>query len=271
MNTKLAVFFLCVLVCQAAIQFQGPNGTLAWPGLQLSQTDATTLTLTGTFSVTQTVHVGGTQLFATGKIPNQLLGGASYNQDEIAAWLIALQFMFSGAATLLTVHIHTLTLLPVNAAYLGGVFSPFTNRVYFVPKLQADGAGKNWHYLDCTTGNVVTYIHTLTLLPVNNAYVGGVYAPVSNRIYFVPYGQADEAGKNWHYLDCTTGNVVTYIHTLTLLPVDQAYQGGVYAPVSNRIYFVPRGQVGEAGKNWHYLADDSGVSVPRGVALPSNL
>ena len=118
MNTKLAIYFLCVSVCQAAIQFQGPNGTLAWPGLHLSQTDATTLTLTGTLSVTQAVHVGGTQLFATGKIPHPLLGGDSYNQDEIAAWFIGLQFMFSGVATLITVYIHTLTPAGVNGAYL---------------------------------------------------------------------------------------------------------------------------------------------------------
>ena len=103
------------------------------------------------------------------------------------------------------------------------------------------------------------------------AYFGGVYAPVSNRVYFVPCYQADKVGKNWHYLDCTTGTVVAYIHTLTLLPVGFAYYGGVYAPVSNRVYFVPSNQADEAGKNWHYLADDSGVSVPRGVALPSNL
>jgi hypothetical protein len=48
-----------------------------------------------------------------------------------------------------------------------------------------------------------------------------------------------QTGKNWHYLDCTTGNVMTYIHSLTLLPVLEAYEFGVYVPVTNRIYFSP--------------------------------
>jgi hypothetical protein len=50
-----------------------------------------------------------------------------------------------------------------------------------------------------------TQTHTLTTLPVDFAYIGGVYSPSNNRIYFVPAGQADEAGKNWHYIACDTG------------------------------------------------------------------
>ena len=72
---------------------------------------------------------------------------------------------------------------------------------------------------------------------MEDAYSGGVFSPLQNRIYFVPLGQADEAGKNWHFLDCSSGNVVTYIHTLTPLPVQGAYSGGAFSPVQNRIYF----------------------------------
>jgi hypothetical protein len=74
----------------------------------------------------------------------------------------------------------------------------------------------------------------------------------------VPNYQADESGKNWHYVDCASGTVVEYIHTLTTLPVDEAYGGGVYSPTNDRIYFAPRMQAGESGKNWHYVASVSG-------------
>jgi hypothetical protein len=142
------------------------------------------------------------------------------------------------------------------------VYSPTNNRIYFVPYWQAVEAGKNWNYVDCDSGNVLEYIHTLTTLPVSGAYIGGVYSPTNNRIYFVPYWQADEAGKNWHYVDCDSGNIIEYIHTLTTLPVNYAYSGGMYSPTNNRIYFVPSGQADEAGKNWLYVSDTSGEYYP---------
>jgi hypothetical protein len=45
-------------------------------------------------------------------------------------------------------------------------------------------------------GSVVAYTHGATA--VVNAYVGGVYSPTQNRIYFVPYVQA--AQSVWHYI-----------------------------------------------------------------------
>jgi hypothetical protein len=131
-----------------------------------------------------------------------------------------------------------------------------------VPYNQADEAGKNYHYVDCESGHVTEYIHTLTTLPVNLAYHGGVYSPTNNRIYFVPFIQANEAGKNYHYVDCDSGNIIEYIHALTTLPVDWAYAGGVYSPTNNRIYFVPRKQANEAGNNWVYVSDLSSESYP---------
>jgi hypothetical protein len=143
------------------------------------------------------------------------------------------------------------------------VYSPSNDRIYFVPANQADETGDNWHYIDCSTGSVVAYIHTLgSNRPVNNAYFGGVYSPSTNRIYFVPRNQADETGDNWHYIDCSTSSVVEYIHTLGTRPVNEAYGGGVYSPSDNRVYFVPYGQAGATGDNWHYIADGLGVQYP---------
>jgi hypothetical protein len=55
-------------------------------------------------------------------------------------------------------------------------------------------------------------------------------------------------------VDCDSGNVTEYIHALTTLPVNLAYNGGVYSPTNKRIYFVPDYQADEAG--YHYV--DSG-------------
>jgi len=82
----------------------------------------------------------------------------------------------------------------VNDAYYGGVYSPTQNRIYLVPREQADES--NWHYIDCSDGSVHAYAHGVTAVDV--AYVGGVYSPTQNRIYLVPRGQSDES--NWHYI-----------------------------------------------------------------------
>jgi hypothetical protein len=131
-------------------------------------------------------------------------------------------------------------------AYFGGVYSPTQNRIYFVPVGQASST--YWHYIDCTTGEVVAYAHGATA--VNNAYGGGVYSPTQNRIYFVPLGQASSTG--WHYIDCTsTGSVITYQNNSGVSAVYQGYFGGVYSPTQNRIYFVPVGQA--SSTYWHYI------------------
>jgi hypothetical protein len=94
-------------------------------------------------------------------------------------------------------------------------------------------------------GAVVAYAHGATA--VASAYIGGVFDPVNNRIYFVPSAQADQA--NWHYVNLTTGAVVAYAHGATA--VASAYIGGVFDPVNNRIYFAPNAQSNQA--NWHYV------------------
>jgi hypothetical protein len=102
---------------------------------------------------------------------------------------------------------------------------------------------------------VVAYTHPGTTA-VNFAYAGGVYSPTQNRIYFVPYGEADET--DWYYVDCDTGTVVAYTHPGTTA-VNNAYSGGVFSPTQNRIYFVPYGQAPQT--EWHYIQDLTNANI----------
>ena len=77
-------------------------------------------------------------------------------------------------------------------------------------------------------GSVVPYQHELATAVVHRAYHGGVYSPNQDRIYFVPYRQANES--TWHYVDCATGSIVPYPHGLATAAVNGAYFGGVYSP-----------------------------------------
>src|SRR5690242_6515210 len=48
---------------------------------------------------------------------------------------------------------------------------------------------------------VGTYTHGITAVTL--AYSGAVFSPTQNRIYLIPYAQANQT--NWHYIDCESG------------------------------------------------------------------
>ena len=99
----------------------------------------------------------------------------------------------------------------------------------------------------CTDMKVMGYQHPDTTA-VRNAYIGGVYSPIQNRIYLVPFGQAEQ--DTWHYINCETGQVVGYEHPRTTADYG-AYRGGVYSPKQNRIYLVP--YRGAEEDTWHFI------------------
>ena len=161
-----------------------------------------------------------------------------------------------------------------NNSYAGSVYSPYEDRIYFVPFNQTN----QLHYIDCKNGSIQN-IQISNL--VQNAYIGGVYSPNENKIYFAPYKQNNilhyidcnlgiiieyqfntngaisygavyspkqnriyfiphSSHNEWMYIDCNTGSIIKYLHGLQIL--DNAYAGGVYSPTEDRIYFVPYAQ-----------------------------
>ena len=131
--------------------------------------------------------------------------------------------------------------------YIGGVYSPTLNRIYFVPYTQ----NTTLHYIDCNNGNIVSY----TAPALCTGYIGGVYHPLLNRIYFIPYNISNSA--DWHYLDCSIGVVVSYTHGGVGI-VANGFDGGCWDPINERLYFSPYAQSGET--NWFYI-DATGILV----------
>jgi hypothetical protein len=137
----------------------------------------------------------------------------------------------------------------VTNAYRGGVYSPTQNRIYFMPFSQTAPAN-SWHYIDCDDGSINAYDTTGFTTVTSFSYYGGVYSPTQNRIYFVPHDQI--AGTDsWHYIDCADGSINAY-DTTGFTTVSGSYNGGVYSPTQNRIYFVPFRQTAPAN-SWHYI------------------
>lgn len=197
------------------------DGTIGNP-LTLSTSGATensVLTFNGT------AWAIGTQL-TQGVVPDLFLN--NYNQDNLAAYLNYLTTTYSEP------DIHVLSfnagITFVSGAYEGGVYSPYQNRIYFVPRGQSNQT--DWHYVDCNTGTLAAYTHGATV--VVDGYSGGCYHPPTDRIYFAPWKQGDEA--NWHYIDCSDGSVVAYARAGD---AGIEYSGAVYSPNEQKIYFIP--------------------------------
>lgn len=135
----------------------------------------------------------------------------------------------------------------IDGAYAGGgAYSPNQDRIYLAPYYQSNQS--NWHYIDCATGNIVSYTHGMSDL-VQYAYIGAVYSPNQDRIYLVPSMQGKET--NWHYIDCSDGSVNSYAHGIVTTIYNYAYYGGVYDATNDKIFFVPGGQA--QTNRWHYV------------------
>jgi hypothetical protein len=133
--------------------------------------------------------------------------------------------------------------------YMGAVYSPSNDRIYFVPGLSfwnftGSGNPQTWQYMDCQTGKLVYYAGDY----LGVGYSGGAYDPINDRIYFVP--SSPVAGKTLSYLDCKLGTVNSFVAAPTSM-VDYPYSGAAYSPTLNRIYLAPHCQSDQA--TWHYI------------------
>ena len=134
--------------------------------------------------------------------------------------------------------------------YTDAVFCPANNRIYLMPDYQAPLA--YWHYIDCLACKVHTYSSDTegTGLEVQ-AYSGGVYSPLTHRIYLTPYNRI--TSTTWHYIDCLTATVVSYESLTSMKESEEAYANGVYCEKMKRAYFAPFGQADQS--YWQYIQE----------------
>jgi hypothetical protein len=141
-------------------------------------------------------------------------------------------------------------------AYASGCYSPTENRIWFIPYTQSNQ--NTWHYVDCDTGTFVAYQHGASNVAAT-AYFGGTYAPTQNRIYMIPRGQS--TNLTWHYVDCDTSSIKGIAVSGSLDISAQAYAGGAFHPLHNKIFLGPLVQSNNASKNWHYIDCNDGTVV----------
>ena len=140
--------------------------------------------------------------------------------------------------------------IPSDGAYFGCVYHPVLNRIYLVPHNAITSA--NWLYIDCATTTVVAYANTATVKAANSGYRGGFWDYINQRIWFVPFLQAEQT--KWHYID-SSGAIGEYTHGATI-PAGGSYSGGAYHAKLKRYYFTPFGI--SNSNTWHYLDCQTG-------------
>jgi hypothetical protein len=153
-----------------------------------------------------------------------------------------------------------------NQAYSGSVYHPTLHRIYFIPfgQTNPNQFQTHWHYLDCLTGQIISYPHGLESSELNlYAYASGVYDPLSKRIYLIPFRQASPSQFQtyWHYID-SVGSVKRFAHGLNASDFQEdAYTDGVFDPIQQRIYLIPFRQTDSADfkTHWHYVDCQSGL------------
>ena len=131
--------------------------------------------------------------------------------------------------------------------YRAGVFAPNQNRIHLVP-YTVDASKTAWQSIDMLKHNARFYT-SADLSMVANAYAGGVYCRMRDRIYLVPLNQSSQ--DVWHYIDCAKHAIVAYRHNQTGV-APMAYISGVFAHEQERIYFIPSSQQ-SAGSSLHYI------------------
>jgi hypothetical protein len=142
----------------------------------------------------------------------------------------------------------------VALAYAGALYSPITNRIYFVPYAQS--TQDRWLSIYCDN-DVESNYGVTGLSIVVNAYYGGVYAYYSTRMYLSPYAQGNQG--QWHYINSDRDTTVgSYSNTGTGVQAN-AYIGGCYDPINTRVYFAPYAQASQS--KWQYIDDTNGAIV----------
>jgi hypothetical protein len=138
--------------------------------------------------------------------------------------------------------------------YHQGAYDPIQNRIYFTPTRQT--MKPKWHFIDCTNGVIGEYTHGRPPSEFGGAesyaYFNAVYSPTQKRIYFMPAAQTVQ--PLWHYLDCTTGQVIAYAHGQTISGI----WDGVYNPLLNRIHLFPY----QSESVWFDLDCETGLISP---------
>lgn len=156
------------------------------------------------------------------------------------------------------------------ASYWGNpIYNKKHNCVYFSPYGENFGSDKSWVRINL---NVSPFsIETYSFNYVVNEFYSSKYKHAvhtkNNRIFLMPssINSTNTTTTKLHYIDCSGVNPVVVAYDMginfisELFSSGQAYEGGVYIPELDRIYFIPYYQPRNANKKFHYIQNCSTI------------
>jgi hypothetical protein len=186
---------MCAWCCRASVLvLKGENGAVHFgpdSSITLSRTGNGNLTLQGNLLFADPETASGSSLTEMLFAINVL----SSSMEQLLANVSSLQADVTSLQDYVDDYAEEIMALNAGVFSLAAEFDVLTDLQLYLSTRRA-----SLDEVAASSEVVVEYIHTLTTLPVNQAYIGGVFSPSNNRIYVVPYHQANEAGKNWQYI-----------------------------------------------------------------------
>jgi len=98
----------------------------------------------------------------------------------------------------------------------------------------------------------------------------GAYSPGENKVYLV---SGESTATEWYYIDCNDNKVVGYNLGSFSFDIKEsgAYNGAVYCPANNKIYFIPSRQIKSSTKLHYIDCGDCGVMKSYNKSPQTNL
>jgi hypothetical protein len=204
------------------------------------------------------------QVFISGDVPTGFLEPVGYSPSNRRVYFMPFDQALTANLTTFYLDLDTgdfVSVANVNLAgytYRNGSYDPTNDRIYLIPGIALTNPTV-WHYIDCSTGLLVSYTGPNVYNGgTNNGYTGGTLDPINNRIFMSPDNQeADE----WHYIDLDTGSVIAYAVTVLGSSPETFVTSGApcFSPVTGRMYF-PVGNFPAVSDFSYYI--DCNVSTP---------
>ena len=196
-----------------------------------------TIRLTGTVDADQNDIINVSAINPSYSISDVGLSG--YDKIAVKGWIQKNSSYYKDTTTLVKNYQNSWSTFEINS-YIGGVYHPLLDRVFFAPYGQ--NTSNYYHSVDTKDDSIIQTEHGLTP-GLAGGYYGGSYDSINHEVIFCPHN----ATTSWLKVD-TFGVYSLYTIAPAPSPVSPtSYAGSVF--MNNYIYFVPFGDSNQA--NWH--------------------
>ena len=201
-------------------------------------------------------------------VPSGLIVGSTKNTTGVISQLLDINTSLVDTSKFKSTSITATTSGKLSETWGNPVYNKKHNCVYFTPTDNNMEATDSWCRLNLNNNPYTLESYSFGYEAGeywDGKYRNGVHTK-NNRIFLIPYlMNSSSTSTKLHYIDCSGVSPVvqsyssgTFVSELHSLSTSGIYNGGVYVPSLDRIYFIPSFQCLETvGKKLHYIQNCS--------------